>query len=384
MADTYLSSGAVTPAGNIDSVNTVFTLPEAPSPVTSLQLYLNGILLGPALQYDRSGTTPYAISGATITLKDPPQTGDRLVAYFSFNSGQQSAGGGQTNASADPIDLTTVEAVKEWLNTSGTPSKANAIEDANLQRCITAASRYWLWRTGRGAGNWQTAQQSPFNQAVQYDESYDGNGNDQLFLRNGPVISVQSVSINGRNVIPAQGSQGRGWMLPDAGNRLVLYGEYFVPGRQNIQVQYTAGFTAVAVTGELRTIPDGLGPYLITAGSLPWLINVGVAYFADGTAMRAVTTAPQQGEYFLQGAGQYLFNAADANQPVLLSYSSAGTPADVRLAATQMVAVNYKRRQWIDQASQSMASGAGTVSFRSWELPPEVVGVMNAYTRRAL
>ncbi len=383
MADTYLSSGAVTPAGNIDGVNTIFTLPLAPSPITSLQLYLNGVLLSPATQYDRSGTTPYALSGATITLKDPPQSGDRLVAYFTYSSGQQSISG-QSASAADPIDLTTVEAVKAWLNTSGTASKTNTIEDANIQRCITAASRYWLWRTGRGTGNWQTTQQSPLNQAVQYDETYDGNGNDQLFLRNSPVISVQSVLLNGRPVPVTQGLRVHGWMLPDAGDRLVLHGERFPYGRQNIQVQYTAGFVALAVTGEVHTIPADPGPYLVAAANLPWLADVGVAYFADGTALQRVTTAPRQGQYFLQSSGQYLFSAADANRQVLLSYSAAGTPADIRLAATQMVAVNYKRRQWIDQASQAMANGAGTVSYRNWELPPEVISVMNAYTRRAL
>lgn len=385
MADTYLSSGAVIPVGNIDGVNAIFTLPIAPVPVTSLQLYLNGILLAPASQYDRSDTTPYILSGATITLKDPPQSGDRLVAYYTYSgNGSQSSGSGQLSSVASPVDLTTVDMVKAWLNTSGTPSKSNAIEDANLQRCITAASRYWLWRTGRGAGNWQTSQQSPFNQAVQYDESYDGNGNDQLFLRNSPVVSVQSILINGRPIPQAQGPASRGWMLPDAGNRIVLYGECFSTGRQNIHVQYTAGFAALAITGEVRTIPSDPGPYLIVAGNLPWLTNVGVAYFSDGTALALVKTAPQPGQYFLQASGQYLFNAADAGQQVLLSYAAAGTPEDVRLAATQMVAVNYKRRQWIDQASQAMANGAGTVSYRNWELPPEVLSVMNAYTRRAL
>lgn len=383
MADTYLSSGSVTPAGNIDGANTIFALPLAPSPITSLQLYLNGVLLSPATQYDRSGTTPFVLSGVTITLKDPPQSGDRLVAYFTYSGGQQSISG-QSAGTADPIDLTTVEAVKAWLNTSGTASRANTIEDTNLQRCVTAASRYWLWRTGRGAGNWQTMQQSPLNQAVQYDETYDGNGNDQLFLRNSPVISVQSVLIDGRPLPAAQGARGRGWMLPNAGNRIVLHGECFAYGRQNIQVQYTAGFVALAVTGEVHTISAEPGPYLVSAGSLPWLADVGVAYFADGTALQRVMTAPQQGQYFLQASGQYLFSATDASQQVLLSYSAAGTPADIRLAATQMVAVNYKRRQWIDQASQAMANGAGTVSYRNWELPPEVVSVMNAYTRRAL
>lgn len=382
MAETYLTSGAIIPIGSIDGSNCVFTLPQTPSPVTSFQLYLNGVLLAPTAQYDRSGTTPYVLSGNVFTLKDAPESGDRLVAYYSY-AGQVTPG--LFAVSADPIDLTAVDAVKAWLNTSGTPSKQNTIEDANIQRCITAASRYWLWRTGRGAANWQTVQQSPFNQPVSYDESYDGNGNDQLFLRNGPVVSVQSVMVNGRTIPPAQENTGRGWMLPDAGNRLVLrQGECFAQGRQNVHVQYTAGFPATPVIGEIRTIPVVPGPFVLMAANPPWLADVGVAFFRDGSTLGRVSTAPQHGEYLLVAPGQYLFSETDAGQQVLLSYSAAGTPADVRVAVTQMVAVNYKRRQWIDQSSQSMANGAGTVNYRGWELPPEVVSVMNAYSRRAL
>lgn len=380
MAETFLSSGAIIPVGSVDGSNCIFTLPQSPSPVTSFQLYLNGVLLAPTAEYDRSGTTPYVLSGNVVTLKDAPQAGDRLVAYYTY-AGQVTPG--LFVVAADPIDLTAVDAVKAWLNTSGTPSKQNTIEDANIQRCITAASRYWLWRTGRGAANWQTTQQSPFNQPVAYDEAYDGNGADQLFLRNWPVVSVQSVIVNGRPIPPSPGTTGRGWILNDVGNRILLrQGECFSSGRQNVHVQYTAGFPATPVTGEIRTIPVAPGPYALQAGNPPWLADVGVAFFSDGSTLERVSTAPQHAQYLLVAPGQYLFSPEDAGLQVLLSYSAAGTPADVRMAVTQMVAVNYKRRQWIDQTAQSMANGAGTVSYRSWELPPEVISVMNAYARR--
>ncbi len=60
------------------------------------------------------------------------------------------------------------------------------------------------------------------------------------------------------------------------------------------------------------------------------------------------------------------------------------TPFDIADKATVMVAVNYKRRQWIDQSSQAMAAGAGTITFRDWELPPDVVSVMGNYSRTAI
>lgn len=87
--------------------------------------------------------------------------------------------------------------------------------------------------------------------------------------------------------------------------------------------------------------------------------------------------------------GQYPFpcvwNFAEGIQNVLVSYTAgyASTPADVQDKVSQMVAVNYKRRGWIDQASQ-MLPQAGTVSYRAWEIPPEVERCIQNYTRRAL
>lgn len=65
-----------TPTGTIDGVNATFTLANAPSPATSLILYLNGVRL-------RVGTH-YTLSGATITYLagSIPQTGDAHVADY--------------------------------------------------------------------------------------------------------------------------------------------------------------------------------------------------------------------------------------------------------------------------------------------------------------
>lgn len=65
----------ITPTGTINGSNTVFTVPNAPNPALSLQLYLNGQLLSP------SGVD-YTLSGSTITYVLPPQSGDVHVAFF--------------------------------------------------------------------------------------------------------------------------------------------------------------------------------------------------------------------------------------------------------------------------------------------------------------
>lgn len=297
-----------------------------------------------------------------------------------------------------PIDLTTVELVKNWLSKSGTAS-ANETDDPNIQLCITAASMYWLWRTGRGAQNNSVPAQSPFNQPVSFSETYDGNGKSSMFLRNSPISSVQSLIVNGITIPQSTAWNQMGWVVEADGKRISiragggtniqLVSQYalgrliFNKGTQNVSVQYTAGYPTGTVANELQTIPASPGPYILAALG-DWFSNTSVNYFSSGDPLTPVVIAPAQGQYFISGAGTYLFNAADTGTQVLLNYQTPGTPPDVVLAATQMVAVNYKRKSWIDQKSQAMAHGAGTVSYRDWELPPEVRSVMTAYTRVAI
>ena len=69
-----------TPTGAINGVNTVFTLLAAPSPSTSLHVYLNGLLMDPGVDY--------TINASTITffLASTPQTGDLLIATYRFGN----------------------------------------------------------------------------------------------------------------------------------------------------------------------------------------------------------------------------------------------------------------------------------------------------------
>lgn len=61
-------------------------------------------------------------------------------------------------------------------------------------------------------------------------------------------------------------------------------------------------------------------------------------------------------------------------------------PTDIVRAMTQLVAVNYRRREWIDLASKSLSTGGatGTTSYRAWVFPPEVQDVIRYYTSRAI
>ena len=67
----------VTPSGAVNGVNTVFVLPDAPSPPESLQLFRNGIL--------QDQGTDYTLAGDTITFSaTAPLTGDSLRAWYTW------------------------------------------------------------------------------------------------------------------------------------------------------------------------------------------------------------------------------------------------------------------------------------------------------------
>ncbi len=197
------------------------------------------------------------------------------------------------------LDLTTVDAVMRYLGSPDMPD----VEKLNVQRCITSASNYWLWKCGKKAIDGK----SPFVQPVEFDETYDGSGTPRMFVRNTPLVSISLLQVNGVGI---------------------------------------AGSTAFGVRG----------------------------YFIDNSK-KSIS---------LRGGGK--FTACDSGGNVRL-ISMAGfdrTPFDVTDKCTIMVAVNYRRRQWIDQASQAMAQGAGTITFRDWELPPDVLSVMDNYSRNAI
>ena len=63
------------PSGTINGSNVTFTLANAPSPASSLQLFLNGLL-------QTAGGVDYTLSGSTITYGVAPETGDAHVAWY--------------------------------------------------------------------------------------------------------------------------------------------------------------------------------------------------------------------------------------------------------------------------------------------------------------
>ena len=132
---------------------------------------------------------------------------------------------------ANAIDLTTLTDLKLWLNIS------NSNDDTLLQSLITKVS------AAMGSiMNFNPAQAT-------YNESRDGRNQMAMTLKAWPIVSVQSLTIDGLS-IPAStatlnGGYSDGYTFDDG--RILLRGTSyrFNPGYQNIVIAYTAGFNPI-------------------------------------------------------------------------------------------------------------------------------------------
>lgn len=221
-------------------------------------------------------------------------------------------------ARPSPIDLCTVDQLKSWLN-----QKNCSFVDINLQREVTAFGAWWLWRTGHGPMDGSVPTVSIFVAPVVFNETYDGNGNDRLFLRQSPITSVQALNCCGLSIPRSTGYNVPGYVIDGNGRSLAIrssgggsfgrYGAYsntrfgsayrFFRGIQNIQVQYTAGY--------------------------------------------------------------------------------ASTPPDVTAAAIKILGLWITKSRWIGQKQQAQPDGLGTFVYTDLEIPVEVRSVIDFYTRRA-
>ena len=72
-----VSVDAEVPSGVVNGVNDTFALAHSPSPVSSLLLFVNGLL-------QKAGGVDFTLSGSSIVFASGavPQSGDSLLAYY--------------------------------------------------------------------------------------------------------------------------------------------------------------------------------------------------------------------------------------------------------------------------------------------------------------
>lgn len=159
----------------------------------------------------------------------------------------------------------------------------------------------------------------------------------------------------------------------------------------------TSGAVAPPWAGQQNgTTPDGTGnlvwqnsgiqaaPYTVVVQSdTVVLTDGGVKYFSSGIPLTQVFTSPAAGQYYLVAPGSYLFNAADAGVQVQISYTAAGTPADIVQATLEAVSLNYKRRDWEGISSLSMKD-VGQTTYTQFAMSKSVKDVVMTYKRASM
>ena len=182
-------------------------------------------------------------------------------------------------------DLTTLANVTGYLRF--TPDDA---ESALLSRMITAISALAETYCGRGI------------LSAAYTEVRDGNGRDVLFLNQGPVTAVASVTVGTLSIPPAVFGVSPGYRFTD--KVVLLDGFRFALGCANVTVNYTAGYA--------ETPPD-IEQAVIEAVALRYreIDRIGAASQAVGGETNAYITAA------LPKSAQLVLDAYKRVAPVL-------------------------------------------------------------------
>ena len=225
---------------------------------------------------------------------------------------------------ANAIDLAKVADVLAYLGTTSSPASSG--DGGNVQLCLTSWSFYWLRMCSMGNADGSVPTKSPFVEVVDYDEFYDGQGNYRQGTRVDPITAVRLVQVNSVAIPPSLAIGQPGWVIDGSGKFIAL-----------------------------RSGSGGGNPI--------------------GPLTVGFSSAPGGGYRFLPGI-----------QNVRIQYSAgfAATPPDIEEKSIKAVAINYKRKSWLDQKSQAMAGGAGTVSYNDWEIPPDVRACMRNYMRKKI
>lgn len=263
-------------------------------------------------------------------------------------------------------DLARLSDLKSWLGIS------SGDDDVLLERLITQTSRAILAYLNR-----------PSILPEFYTESVDGDNRASILLRQWPVISVESCSINGISV-PISVSDGTPVLVcvidaaerspPGRMQRLSLRGGIFTAGLQNVSISYHAGYQ---VTNEFGVIPSTVPfEFKVVEPFGDFASDVGVTD-TSGVPFVKVASDPASGEYACAD-GVYSFSSADAGRSLHVSYGY--VPADIVRSCLDWVADQYQYRSRIGQHMKSLG-GQESVSFIVKDMPDLTRMTLQPYRR---
>lgn len=262
------------------------------------------------------------------------------------------------------MDLAKLERTKQWIGV------VTNDDDVMLSRLIAQLSQGLLNEISRPALTRKT-----------YTELRNGVGNQQMTLRNWPVIGVTSLNVGG-TVVPARTSlTSSGYVIEDwdgttAGipQEILLSGYTFARGKANVQIVYDAGY---CIEDEAATVPATILKVTAQQPYGTWAEDDGVTYASTGAALAAVTGTPTTGQYRVQ-AGVYEFAAGDANAGILISYSF--IPRPLEQACMEWVGERYRYRDRIGQTSKSLG-GNETAAYSLKGIPDFIADMINPYRK---
>lgn len=208
-------------------------------------------------------------------------------------------------------DLTTLAAVKLWL---GIPT-GTTNDDALLSTLITNCSDDFLNAINR----------PNFYPAANYTEVRNGNGTSSLMMKEWPINSVSSVTVDTISIQASPDGVQPGFTFDKSGN------------------------------------PEGQNTVYLVGGAQGFMIgNSGLQPTFAGASI------------FTQG-----FN----NVTVVYNAGYAAIPPGVNQAVVEWVSYRYRQRQWIGQVSKHMQMGE-TITFQNVAMPLQVASVVKRYLRR--
>ncbi len=135
--------------------------------------------------------------------------------------------------------LTSLAAVKQYLGIS------TAEQDSLIERLIEAVSARFMSHTGRKLAA-RDYSHRPADQAYDPDNAVlGGTGHPELLLPQYPVISLDRLEVDGREVSPSTAAGDGGWLLDRAAGVVMLSGAVFARATANVGVIYRAGYETI-------------------------------------------------------------------------------------------------------------------------------------------
>ncbi len=254
------------------------------------------------------------------------------------------------------MNLATLAQIKQYLGITDSTS------DAVLNALITAYSARVAKYCGR-----------EFNSST-YQELRNGNGQYRMLTRQWPVTAISALIVDTGTVPATTGPLNAGFRAVDAsepgdGRLLVANGYRFNKGYSNVQINYTAGYLPIAITGELWNIPAS--PFKITlVNSLSYIGGDTVIHTVGGVPFTRVAGNPTTGQYSITSDGILTFAAADTGVAVTIGYNILGFPGDLTQAVVELVGLRYRSRGWIGFKSKTLATE--TIAFDTSDMPDSI------------